>query len=356
MTAKLEQLKEAHNTLMVEYVKILNQVSKLPFFVNVNKLNYKHPVSNDSQANIIKRTYTSILPLLQMAGYFFFRIICIKYFVRLFIESHIKGKLAELKISYTHLSQSLSEDNPAESEFILWLNKTKESCDEFSKTLFSWRSIPGIIATLWPFGLSLLVSAFITNIYQAIPISTPPSSPSEPQADPYTAMQELQQEFQKSFGQSFQQELSTIIDIMNVLVYSIPFIFLLAAAFIGKRIIFLPGEDLWQQSSDNRPEFTRNVYEFEDKLFALLDRGKSREFPIDLLATFLIGVLLAYMATEREWFRLLLIVTINAEQLSEPFRFFDGLLFTIIGAKVTIIILVIGLFSIFLLVLLRRRK
>jgi hypothetical protein len=96
----LEKLKEAHYKLIKEYIKILDKASNLPFFEI-------KPFSLVNHA-----------------------------FVRVFVESHIKGKLNELRVSYIQLSQTIEE--PSVNNYKKWLKQTEEELTKFSDILSPW--------------------------------------------------------------------------------------------------------------------------------------------------------------------------------------------------------------------------
>jgi hypothetical protein len=77
VTAQLDEIKKAHHALMVEYVNILNRVSKLNFFVDFQ---VTFPINNDKLISI---------------GRLLMKYLTLAFLVRLFAEFHIKGKLRD---------------------------------------------------------------------------------------------------------------------------------------------------------------------------------------------------------------------------------------------------------------------
>src|SRR5262249_11975029 len=71
------------------------------------------------------------------------------------VESHIKGKLRELRVAYAQIEQSVSEIDSVPS-FRGWLKDTQESLDRFSATLTVMTFVRRIVKALWPLVIGLL--------------------------------------------------------------------------------------------------------------------------------------------------------------------------------------------------------
>jgi hypothetical protein len=288
VTTQFEEIKKAHHALMAEYVTVLNEVSKLPFFIDVYQVGEPRPLRHRFRSKSLTRTYNSALRLYFLLNAIGFRLFSNRYFLRLLVESHVKRKLEEIKIAYTQLSQSLP-DEASTSEFMSWLKNTRDTCNEFSGTLFSWQSIPGLftafISFLGSFGLSEAISQSFKSVLERIaaPLHVTEflATKTEP-INPVTTnpVEEIQQ---------FPDAWSSV----RFLFYFLPLLAVIFLNYSCKRILFLHGE--------NDHIKRRNVYETEDKLFAALGRGKSREFPIDLLAIIIFIIAIAYLLTLREW-------------------------------------------------------
>ncbi len=203
MVAELDELKKAHYKLIKEYVNILNQASELPFF--------------------------SVLKF--------------GFLVRIFIESHIKGKLNEIKASYIQLAQTIYAD-----EYRNWHKQTKEELSEFADTLSPWggmRKIGGILGFLIPWIITILSTILAEiNIYELI----------------------IKYLNTMSYFLFF-----TFFIILGALI-TYPLIFI-RNSFRYKHMLFFSGSD-----GDT------NVYKLEDELFKLLEKKKIIEWPVDTVA------------------------------------------------------------------------
>ena len=236
MTITFGKLKKNHQALIVQYIDMLNQVSKLPFFAPVI---------------IVKRKETSERSpgrarLPQELSFPF----ALRYLVRLFTESHIKGKLIELSMTYSFLTQEYTKDK----RFVTWLKETSADCEKLAATLTSWQSISGIISGLWPVGIGIVTAWLnLENIYDIVKTSS-----GEP------------------------------VDWVTVGLVIFPMIYVLG--FIGysfqkKREMFLRGfmGDTKQSYMDSPAKIDNIVYSLEDQVFDLVGRGKVREFPADVI-------------------------------------------------------------------------
>jgi len=161
MTAKLDDLKRTHHTLMVEYVNILNHVSKLPF--SVDSFQEGVVFSQENAHSNKSRIKAGKLSLGERYGF--------RFLIRLFVESHIKGKLSLLESSYVQLAQAFETaiDEPSNTEYQIWLKQAEEASAKFANTLSSWHSIRGLVNALWPVVVGFLVAKLgVNDIYQAI--------------------------------------------------------------------------------------------------------------------------------------------------------------------------------------------
>jgi hypothetical protein len=245
---KLSSLKTTHNELMVEYVNIINQVSKLPFLV-----------IGDSSS--FERGNT-------MYSYPFFRFI-----IRIFVESHIKSKLDEISDSYVQLSQIIKPDDPLATEYKNWLMQAKEGTDNFANTLTSLNSIRSIIAIVLPWISGLIIALLgVSDIYQAIVqgisnISISNISVPQPETNFYGII--LIDKFQLIIG---------------MILY---FPLLVAMGFLYKRRLFYSNSiSFWIRSHLSERSYVhnkdgRNIYEIENRLFNILDKQKALELPWD---------------------------------------------------------------------------
>lgn len=266
MSINLDEIKRAHHKLMKEYIRALNEVSNLPFFAP-RRLSYLRDEAETSKSrkgpikwlnSWLNRAYDGWMRL----G---LKLLTLQYLVRLFTESHIKGKLNELSVAYLYLAQTIPEDETSTNGAHMWLKEVQESCDKIAETLLSWTSTRGTLNALWPIGIGLATAALgADNIYELL-IKFDASNP------------------------SYTQFLSRLVAIL--IFPTVYFVLYLGSAFDCKREIFMPG-----YTSNERPlqgdadrGSRENVYQIEDHLFSLLQRGKRREihFGIIILVSFL---------------------------------------------------------------------
>lgn len=233
MTVKLDDLKRAHHTLMVEYVNILNYVSKLPFSVD----SFQERVAFSQENAHTKKSQIKAGKLSSRERY------GLRFLIRLFVESHIKEKLSLLEASYVQLAQAFETaiDEPSNTKYQIWLKQAEEASAKFANSLSSWHSIRGLVSALWPVVVGFLVAKLgVNDIYQAI----------------------------------LEVELPPIGTLVVVLFFVVPyFLIFIHSAFTYKRKLF------WGQPQ----ETAKNVYQIEDRLFNLLEKGKTHEFPIDIV-------------------------------------------------------------------------
>ncbi len=231
-TDRFDDLKKNHYLLMVEYVNTLNQVSKLPFFVDSYQI-----------LGLPKKFLDGmILPRL------LFKLLTWRFLVKFFVESHIKGKLIELKNSYIHIEQTIRVDENSNDKKIC-LKQTEEETVNFANTIISWQSAGWLISALGVIAGIFVAASNANNIYDAI-LNLP---------------------------------FESIFNFAGILVF---FFFFVSFSFDCKRSLFRPGSGfIWESiMSQQQKESTRNLYLIEDRLFDLLGKAKNREFPIDIAA------------------------------------------------------------------------
>jgi hypothetical protein len=250
MTVNIDNLAQAHKTLIVEYIQVLNQVSKLPTWILVELFMKDHYLPGFNSFNryllLISRPLFNI-------SHSLIRWPTLRYLVRLFVESHIKGKLNELSVSYIYLLQTVSEDDTGVENIRSWLKESSETCEKLASTLISVQSAQGLLSTLWPIAASLLAAFLgVNSLREALA------------TDKLIALAQW------------------IILIPTPMIYLGIFV---TSAFWYKRQLFTGFSFfdtliLPSQSQDS----TRNIYQLEDEIFKLLDRGKVREFPYDMVS------------------------------------------------------------------------
>lgn len=240
MTAELDELRKTHYTLIKEYVNILNRASKLPFFYF-----FERGLEREIRIFFIIIKTKSILR--------------ITFLVRPFVESHIKCKLNELRVSYVHLSQSLKIDEASTSEYRIWLMQAEEELTEFANTLSPWgdlRRLSSILVFLSPWIAGVLLVIF--------------------------------------GGGSIFEVIIKIFKNINLLLYLLLLIaypsLIIFPSFSYKRILF--GGDIVEMEITEKDRTVTNVYEIEDRIFDLLEKEKIREIPIDIVSFILSYIIL----------------------------------------------------------------
>lgn len=122
---KRNDLKKAHYELMVEYVNIINQVSKLPSLFKVD-------LYPEIDKSLKQFAFLKILKQFDLGN---LRPTTSGFLVKLFVESHIKGKLNQLRRSYVQFAQTI--DEPSDSNYQKWLKQAEEGTKKFTNTLSS---------------------------------------------------------------------------------------------------------------------------------------------------------------------------------------------------------------------------
>ena len=280
MTDKLDALKSAHVELMVEYVDLINQASKLPFLVTMNVFPPKEVLTR-FVTTPGKDEFFEIFGKLSYYINLILSYITLRFLVKLFVESHIKGHANRLADSYIQLAQTISTNEPSYSRYQNWLKQAGEGTKKFADTLSSFRSISGLIGTFLPLVSSLLIAVLgITAIQQAVAELVP-------------------------------NPISIVFGFLLFILAVYLFIFV-TFAFIYKRNLFYPRSgsftfdfviELFEffklKEIQQHRELVYNVYQIEDKLFDLLGKKKILELPIDYIVvsifSFVIGIL--YIST-----------------------------------------------------------
>lgn len=263
MACKLNDLKKAHVELMTEYVSIINQASNLSFLSTMKPYPSSEMLEFPTTpwGKKFSKIYKFSLKLPDI-----FSLTVVRFFVKLFVETHIKGKLNEIRDSYVQLAQSITTDEASNIEYQNWLKQTEEGTKKFADTLSSLQSIRGLVSVLLPWVSGLLIALLsVDNIYQIfvkiIPIST------------------------------------LILSIGLFLVISLLYFCLfILSAFHRKRTLFYHSSEGFlfelmmfplELAKLKKPlqlqEPVKNVYQIEDKLFHLLGKRKPLELPIDLI-------------------------------------------------------------------------
>ena len=277
MSVNIRNLKKAHYALIARYIDILNQVSKLPFFVPIH--HYEVRWANPERRTITARLMNAYLKyfILRLLKYF-----TLGYMVRLLTESHIKGKLNELSVAYSYLAQQ----NPRDKSLVSWLKDTSEDCDKLAVTLTSWQSIRGLVGVLWPVALGIATTRLDV-----------PSS--------YAILTKVHIEA---------SNLTRVGGLIYLLAYLLCFVGL---PFEKKRELFMPGFDLGEKPIDPSAKIENTTYYLEDQVFNLVGRGKVREIPLDIVV-----IVLAYLCVAGS----AMIITISPAVLPGILKILLGLL------------------------------
>ena len=168
MIDNFEELKRTHIELMTEYVNLINQTTKFPFFLDIYSIKSSEILEKYVKTPKQKAIIKNIEYIFDLYIYSY-RLSTLRYFVKLFIESHIKGKLNLIGNSYILLAQTIIVDEQSANEYQNWLKQAEEGTRKFANTLSSFQSISGFIKVSWPLIVGLLVANFgVDNIYQAI--------------------------------------------------------------------------------------------------------------------------------------------------------------------------------------------
>lgn len=254
---ELTTLKNAHYELMVEYARVLNEVSKLHVFKYVRMPGKSHPIVTGERTGISKLIARIINSLFAIGSP---ALIEIRYLVKIFVESHVRKNLNHLSNNYGYLANAISESAPEAQAYTSWLKEKGEACEKMAANLLSLRSIQGAITT----GLPLL----------AIPIGL------------LTAWLRVDNFYQ--LVNTLDSLAMVVLGVLLAITALYAFVFV-ATGFSYKRELFKNclNDPQLAQSKDSSSEQTKNVYRAEDSLFALLNCGKKHEPPIDIFGQLL---------------------------------------------------------------------
>lgn len=288
MTDKLDAIKSAHAELMVEYVKLINQASKLPFLVPMNVFPLKEASTRVEKTQRIDKIKDKIKDKI----FEFFNNDHIKaltswmlnyktlgFLVRLFVESHIKGQLNRLADTYVQLAQTISTDELSYNFDQNWLKHAEERTKKFANTLSSFRRISGLIGTVLPWVSSILIAVWgVTAIQQVV-------------------------------AKGVQNPILTLLFGLLLCILALYLNMFVTFAFIYKRNLFSRLDSyifnfvkefiecFKSKETRQQREHVYNVYQTEDKLFNLLGKKKILELPIDcILISILLFVLDIFIA------------------------------------------------------------
>lgn len=241
MVLNIDDLEKVHQRLIAEYINIIEETSELPFFIDIPS----SPLLEEISPSKPKRAKETLkLPPPKKSS----RPWVLKPLVKFFVESHIKGKLDQLRASYTLLA--LNKKSSKMTDKYTWLTEAAEECEKFADILQFSQRIRWLIEIIWPLGIGLL----LINV-----------------RDYSTALSRI------------------AIILIAFVVYPYLSIFL---AFSYKRNRFLHGsirpiEHFWYSVPE---EFSANVYQIEDELFQLLGKKKNREFPVNIFYTIFVAL------------------------------------------------------------------
>lgn len=281
MTDNFDAIKSAHAELLVEYDKLIDQASKLPFLVLMNSFPLKEALTRIERTQRIDKIIDKIFEFFNkdhiktlMSWMLNFK--TLGSLVRLFVESHIKGQLNRLADSYVRLAQTMSTDELSYNSDQNWLKEAEEGTRKYANTLSSFRRIRGLIGPLlW------LVSSFLTAAWGVTAI-------------------------QQAVAKGVQNPILILFFGFFLCILAVYLNMFVTFAFICKRNLFSRSdnyndifnfviefiESFKSKVIRQQREHVNNVYQTEDKLFNLLEKKKILEFPIDcILGSILLFVL-----------------------------------------------------------------
>lgn len=266
MSDKFNDVKSVHYKLMTEYVNIIDHTSKIPFSTKSRLLS-----DNSFETFVFEgelKHFAKLLRLTKFSGFYGLR-----FLIKLFVESHIHGKLKELGNIYIQLSQTISTDD----EYQKWLIKTEEGTIKFANTLTSIQSIRGLASVFLPW-ISGVTIAILGSI-------------------------NIQQFFKLIFPISNQALMIGLVLFISLIYFDM----FILGSFIYKRNLFyksggfvieflnsffnlLPGQKEMIQLENS----FENIYQIEDELFAILSKRKTREKPIDMITFSLVFFIVGF--------------------------------------------------------------
>jgi hypothetical protein len=236
---ELYKLNNAHRTLMQAYVASLGAVSRLSFFVSINEL--QPPKESWLRRIIHFIVWGKISP---------FRLLIWRPAVKLYVESHIHKKMNELAIGYSQLSLLVPELHSEEAKYLKWLVKAKNECEQLTSTISSGKIFLNAINYVLFVIANLFVAAWgAANLFDLI--------------------------IRLSLLQPPKIAVEIIGKFLVFTFLALPFILAFVdVTFYAKRVILL---------NIGIEEGQPAVYKLENNLFSLINRGKTKETPLDLL-------------------------------------------------------------------------
>ena len=246
---ELDQLEKAHYDLLSEYVHVIGNSSRQPFFMSpIQKFHLLN------KWNLIRRLISLIFwsanPL---------RLITLRPLVTFLIQTHIRSKLGELEVAYVQMKYAITNDAKNKYEIQTWLDQAKSDCSQLKETISSGKIIGDTIKTIFISLIGLLLAFFgVSNIYDLI----------------------VKFSSTNIIVQYFWMILAIFLLLLSLVIYGAVII---RNTFDAKRSIFL---------SIGKENDKRTIYSLENNLFDLLDRRKSPEFALDYL-TMAINIIFA---------------------------------------------------------------
>jgi len=249
MPPKLSELKRAHTDLLSEYLSVIDDVSYLPFFIDIrgDRMAFQEVRGVRKVRWVINKIASTLSSLSNP-----------RPLIRLIAETHIRGKLRELCRVYRQRSIVLKSKG-AHGQIQTWMDRAINEAREMEDTLQSWKtfwdavsSLVGVLSTVAVvlFGLNSVsdfipqVVAFFTNVTE----------------------------------ENMLQVMYTLFPLIMIVMV---FWSALFGSFSIKRALFIA-----------RGKGHKNVYEKEDELFSLLGRGKNKEYPLDLASTLVLVLIM----------------------------------------------------------------
>lgn len=251
MILNIDDLENVHQRLIAEYINIIEETSELPFFIDIPSMPFLGEIFPSKPK---KAKETLKLPPPKRSS----RPWVLKPLVKFFIESHIKGKLDQLRALYTLLELTMKSSKMTDK--YTWLTEAAEECKKFADILQFSQRIRWLIEIIWPLGIGLL----LINV------------------------------------RDYSTALSRIAIILIAFVLYAYLSILLAFSYKRNRFLYgsiRPIEHDWYSVPE---EFKANVYQIEDELFQLLGKKKNREFPVDIFYTIFVSLYLGLHSLVRE--------------------------------------------------------
>jgi hypothetical protein len=254
LAAKQEELNILHHRLMAVYVHIIELVSgpeRLPRGAEPSGRSRANNSGTGYQREILQRRL---------------RLYKRRPITRNLVNSHIKGKLDELKAAYVRIEQ-ITSNTDSTIGFRKWLKDTQDSLSRFSATLTVMAAARRILVALWPLIVALVVLAPVWNY----------------------VVDQLHKERSRPVG---------LLLVITYITLAIVYIALLiSVAARKKRRLFLapvfispdsPSDS--STSSISRETTAKNVYEVENDLFSCISKPKRAEFALDIYAGIVMAI------------------------------------------------------------------